>query len=119
MDKDIARKQKTIYYVGRSRRDMGKFPSDVQDDLEFALDLVARGEMPNDYKSFTEIGSGVFEIREQDGVTWYRVLYVAKLSPRRVYVLHAVKKDQNKLPKKDKELAIERYKEAKRLAADE
>ncbi|WP_423815935.1 type II toxin-antitoxin system RelE/ParE family toxin [Rhodococcus aetherivorans] len=60
----------------------------------------------------SEIGSGVYEIREQDGATWYRVLYVAKLSPRRVYVLHAVKKDQNKLPQKDKDLAKKRYQKA-------
>ena len=53
------------------------------------------------------VGPGVREIRiHQDGE--FRVLYVANLSEA-IYVLHAFEKKARKTPKKDLQLAVDRF----------
>ena len=92
---------------------------DLMDDDIFSLDArkvagtqlrkVQRGDEPDDWKPFDEIGAGTKEIRIKlpDGA--FRVMYVAKF-PEAVYVLHCFKKKTQKTSQADKDLAKQRYK---------
>lgn len=73
------------------------------------LRKVQRGDEPDDWKPFDEIGAGTKEIRIKltDGA--FRLMYIAKFSEA-VYVLHCFKKKTQKTSPQDKELAKQRYK---------
>lgn len=56
------------------------------------------------------IGAGVFELREQDHQGWYRVIYALQVKGK-IYVLHAFRKQSEKTPKDDLDLAKRRFKQ--------
>ncbi len=64
---------------------------------------------PNDWKPMTDIGPGVREIRIQTGME-HRVFYVAKF-PEAIYVLHAFQKRTRKTPKRELQLARDRFRD--------
>ena len=49
-------------------------PSDIRSDAGYQLDLVQRGEAPEDFKPVPDVGSGVMEIRVHRH-NEYRVFY--------------------------------------------
>ena len=68
---------------------------------------VQQGLEPNDWKPMPTVGPGVQEIRIHTGLE-HRVFYVAKFAEG-VYVLHAFEKRTRKTPKRELELARERF----------
>ncbi len=62
---------------------------------------------PNDWKPMPTVGPGVQEIRIHTGIE-HRVFYVAKFAEG-VYVLHAFEKRTRKTPKREPELARDRF----------
>jgi phage-related protein len=56
------------------------------------------------------VGSGVFELKEQDERAWYRVMYLAKVMDV-IYVLHCFEKNTNKTSQRDLDTAQARLKE--------
>ena len=68
------------------------------------LRKVQRGDEPDDWKPFDELGAGTKEIRIKlpDGA--FRVMYVAKF-PEAVYVLHCFKKKTQQTSQHDKDIA--------------
>lgn len=107
--------RKAVHFVGSSGDDLRKFPEGVQEDIGYQIEQVQEGRMPDNFKPMNDVGSGAYEIRERDGATHYRVIYVAKLG-NTVYILHAFRKNQNKTPPKDLKLAQKRYRDAAELA---
>ena len=73
------------------------------------LRKVQRGDEPDDWKPFDELGAGTKEIRIKlpDGA--FRVMYVAKF-PEAVYVLHCFKKKTQQTSQHDKDITKLRYK---------
>jgi phage-related protein len=67
------------------------FPTGVQQDLGYALYRVQLGQMPPDSKPMRTVGSGVYELRDQDERAWYRVFYLKKIADV-TYVLHCFEK---------------------------
>lgn len=53
------------------------------------------------------VGSGVWELKEQDERSWYRVIYLAKIDTV-IYVLHCFEKRSRKTDRRDLEIAQER-----------
>lgn len=104
--------EKQLAWAGSSFKDL------LDDDI-FSLDArkvagqqlrkVQRGDEPDDWKSFDEIGAGTKEIRIKLANGAFRVMYVAKF-PEAVYVLHCFKKKTQKTSQPDKDLAKQRYK---------
>ena len=91
---------------------MRAFPDDVSQDAGHALWLVEKGEDPPDWRFLPEIGSGVCEIRVDDGDA-YRGIYVAQFEEA-IYVLHAFQKKSKKgiaTPKNEIDLAKRRYRD--------
>lgn len=100
---------KLIQWLGSSRADVRAFPEDARIDAGWQLELVQRGEDPEDWKPMTTVGVGVREIRIREASGAFRIVYLATLEDR-VLVLHAFQKKTQATPKKDIELAIQRLK---------
>ena len=106
---------KPVSWVGSSLDDLREFPTEVQDDIGYALYLAQLGGKHADAKPLKGYkGAGVLEIVERlDGDT-YRAVYAVKLESA-VYVLHAFQKKSKRgvaTPKADLDLIDRRLKEA-------
>lgn len=73
------------------------------------LRKVQRGDEPDDWKPFDELGAGTKEIRIKLSDGAFRVMVVAKF-PEAVYVLHCFKKKTQKTSQQDKDISKLRYK---------
>ena len=98
---------KPIYWIGTSKEDIAKFPSDAKKKAGFQLRAVQKGDSPTDFKPMSIVGKGVEEIRIKTGEA-YRIFYVARF-PEAVYVLHAFNKKVQKTSKKDIVIGKQRY----------
>ena len=98
---------KPLIWLGASRAALKEFPDVARQIAGFQLRRLQQGLEPNDWKPMTTVGSGVKEIRIHTGLE-HRVLYLATFAEA-VYVLHAFEKRTQKTPKRDVELARERF----------
>jgi len=105
-------KEKPIYWVGSSLKDLLAFSDEVKKDAGYQLHRVQNGLEAENWKPFQEVGSGVKEIRVYDENGAFRVMYVAKFSER-IYVLHAFQKKTQKTNQNDINIAKARYKAIK------
>jgi phage-related protein len=85
-------------------------------DLSFGNSSKASG--PRNYRPLASIGPGVFELRDQDERTWYRVVYLSRIEDV-IYVLHCFEKKSREMPKKDFQKARQRFKAVKSRLAEE
>src|SRR3546814_14308378 len=82
-------------------------------DAGWQLELVQRGDDPDDWKPMKTVGQGVREIRIREALGAFRVIYLATLEDR-VLVLHAFQKKTQATAKNDLELAAQRLNRWKR-----
>ena len=104
--------KKDVCFLGSSLEDIATFPDDAKRESGYQLGLLQAGEQPDDWKPFSDIGSGVKEIRIHKG-NEYRVMYVTKFNEY-IYVLHAFVKKEQRTRKADIDIAKKRYKQIKR-----
>jgi len=102
-------KEKAIYWIGTSLKDLLVFPSKARQEAGYQLHRVQNGLEPENWKSFQQVGPGVKEVRISEGNNIYRIMYVAKLA-NRIYVLHSFQKKTQKTSLKDIDIAKTRYK---------
>lgn len=98
---------KSIEWLGSSRADVRAFPIDARIDMGWQLELVQRGQDPDDWKPLSAVGQGVREIRVPEAAGAFRVIYLAVFEDR-VLVLHAFQKKTQATAKKDLDLAKQR-----------
>jgi phage-related protein len=101
---------KIVAFLGNYLARIQAFPLDARQDAGFQLDMVQRGDNPDDWKPVNTIGKGVKEIRIRKDSGHYRVIYLERLKDA-VYVLHAFRKKTQKIRKMDIHLARKRLKE--------
>lgn len=77
----------------------------------YELRKLQRGQAPDDWRPFPEVGPGVNEIRIDSSDGWFRVMYVAKFEEA-IYVLHSFQKSTRKTSRNDVEVAKARYRAA-------
>jgi phage-related protein len=65
-----------VVFEGDSRAVIRSFPDDARENLGGDLRRVQSGEMPLDSGSMAPVLPGVFELRDEDKDSRYRVLYV-------------------------------------------
>jgi len=107
-----------VAWEGDSREVLQSFPEDVRQNFGFELWQLQQGERPSNYRPLPSIGTGVFELRDQDERAWYRVVYLSRINDM-IYILHCFEKKSRELPRKDFEKAKQRLKAVKaRLAAE-
>ena len=117
-DRDERPKLGTIVWEGDSREVLQAFPEDVRQNFGFELWQLQQGERPSDYRPLPSIGPGVFELRDQDERTWYRVVYLSRIN-NVIYVLHCFEKKSREMPRRDFEKAKQRLKTVKARLAEE
>ena len=100
---------KALFWVGSSLQDIKAFPEDARRIAGHELHLVQQGLEPDDWKALPSVGPGVFELRIRTRLE-HRVFYVAKFAEG-IYVLHSFQKKTQQIPRKDIELAKERYRD--------
>src|SRR5258706_7583310 len=108
---------KPIDWRGSSLDDLREFPEAARKQAGFDLRKLQRGETPDDWKPFAEVGPGAKEIRIACEDGWFRVMYVAKFEEA-IYVLHSFQKKGRKTSKKDVEIAETRYRAVVRERTD-
>lgn len=109
-----------LFWVGDSKKQLLKFPTDVRKKIGYALEEVQSGEIPSRTKPLRGF-SGVYEIvRDYVGDT-YRAVYVVNLDEL-IYVLHCFQKKSTRgieTPKKEIDLIRRRLNMAKEHAQTE
>ncbi|BFI44370.1 hypothetical protein YKD1_07890 [Yersinia pseudotuberculosis] len=106
--KSTLREEKDIIWLGSSFDDLMAFPINVRKDVGYQLHKIQCGLEPEDWKPFSDVGSGVNEIRMRDANGIYRVMYLAKFDDA-IYVLHSFQKKTRQTSKRDKDIAKVRY----------
>jgi phage-related protein len=77
-----------VHFEGDSLEVLSAFPSTVKHVLGFALRQLQLGREPTcQPRRMSSIGPGVYELKESDERTWYRVTYLAKRQ-NIIHVLH-------------------------------
>jgi phage-related protein len=104
-----------VVFEGNSLNAIRDFPKDVRENLGGDLRRLQKGERPLDSGSMAPVLPGVFELRDQDRDTWYRVFYV-KLGGL-VYVLHCFTKKTNQTSRGDIEIGRRRLSDLKATLA--
>lgn len=108
-----------IVWVGDSKSRLKEFPSDVQRDVGFALEIAQGSETHSSAKRLRGF-SGVYEIVSNYARNTYRAVYVVNLG-NTIYVLHCFQKKSKrgiKTPKKEIDLIRDRLNWAKELAQE-
>ena len=101
---------KPVEFRGSALDDLRAFPVSARRAAGYQIDLVQRGEDPDDWKPMRTVGSGVREIRVKADDGAFRVIYVAKFA-RAIHVLHCFQKKSQKTNLLDIALAQKRYRE--------
>jgi phage-related protein len=108
MDSSVP-KDAAIAWEGDSKEVISSFPDEVKYNLGFDLRLLQQGQQPTDYRPMSSVGPGVFELRDQDERTWYRVIYLSKVRGV-IHVLHCFEKRSRETPTKEINTARQRLK---------
>ena len=101
-----------IVWEGDSHEVLVSFPDSVKHNFGFYLWQLQQGEKPINYRPLASVGSGVFELRDQDERAWYRVVYLSRINDV-IHVLHCFEKKSRQMPRKDFEKARQRLKALK------
>ena len=118
MSDQLERSLATVAWEGDSRDVLQSFPDGVRENLGFQLWQLQQGGRPADYRPLPSIGSGVFELRDQDERAWYRVIYLSRIN-NVIYVLHCFEKKSREMPRRDFDTAKRRLKALKARLAEE
>src|SRR5262245_11217043 len=97
---------KSIIWLGTSRRDLRAFPALARRLAGFQLRRVQQGLDPDDWKPMPTLGPGAREIRIHIAGA-HRVFYVATRTEA-IYVLHAFEKKTQKTAARDLKIGRDR-----------
>lgn len=100
---------KPVTWLGSSRADVRDFPKDARANAGWQLELLQRGDDPDDWKPMRTVGPGVREIRLRETSGAFRIIYLAVISDS-IVVLHAFQKKTRTTARRDIELATQRLK---------
>ena len=84
-------REKPLHWVASAKKDYLGFPTEVQDDMGYALGLAQLGAKHPNAKPWKGEGAGVLEIVEDHRGDTYRAVYTVRFADA-VYVLHAFQK---------------------------
>lgn len=97
-----------IAWEGNSKEILTGFPADVKQALGFSLRQIQNGNRPRcECRPMNVVGQGVWELKESDQRTWYRVMYLTVIG-NVIHVLHCFEKNSTKTDQRDIETARHR-----------
>jgi phage-related protein len=100
----------SISWEGDSRDVLSTWPDDIRKDFGYSLFEMQNGRsalLP--VRPMSSIAAGVFELKDADERTWYRMIYLARVNDV-IYVLHCFQKDTAKTERRDLDTAERRWK---------
>jgi phage-related protein len=104
------REPAAIYWEGDSKEVLSEFPEDIKGTFGFSLRQIQNGRAPYcAHRPMRSVGKGVWELKDDDERTWYRVMYLTEIDGV-IYVLHCFEKDSRKTDRRDLKIATDRYK---------
>jgi phage-related protein len=106
--------RKPIVWIGSSFGDIRNFPAAARRQAGHDLNCLQAGATPDDWKAFSTVGAGTYEIRIKTENNQRRIFYVAKFEEA-IYVLHCFIKKSQKTSLFDVEIGKQRYKAVKKL----
>ena len=98
-------------------KEFNSFPQAVQEQIKFALEVAAAGQMADTAKPMKGFDSGVYEIALPHRGDAYRAVYAVKIG-NDLWVVHAFQKKSTqgiKTPQREIEVIRERLKRLKEL----
>ena len=107
-------REKPLHWVSSAKKDFLAFPTDVQNEMGYALGLAQLGAKHPKAKPWKGEGPGVFEIVEDHRGDTFRAVYTVRFADV-VFVLPAFQKKSKtgiKTPQDDVNLIAERLKRA-------
>jgi phage-related protein len=108
-----------IAWEGDSKELLTDFPEDVKKTLGFSLRQIQNGQRPRcDCRPMDVVGPGVWELKEADHRTWYRVMYLTVIR-NVIHVLHCFEKDSRKTDQRDIEIAKSRLSKVRQRLREE
>jgi phage-related protein len=108
---------RSISWVRAAEKEFLTFPQPVQDQIKFALQIAAVGQMADTAKPLKGIESGIYEIAQPHRGDAYRAVYAVKIGDD-LWVVHAFQKKSTqgiKTPKHEIDVIRERLKRLKDL----
>jgi phage-related protein len=70
-----------IAWEGDSKQVLSSFPNDVKATLGFSRRQIQNGRRPAcAARAMPSVGDGVWELKESDQRTWYRVMYLSVIN---------------------------------------
>jgi phage-related protein len=100
-----------IAWEGDSKDVLSHFPDEVKSTLGFSLRQIQNGRLPRcEHRPMASVGKGVWELKDGDARTWYRLMYLARID-NAIYVLHCFEKDSRKTSRRDIAVARTRLSE--------
>ena len=104
---DAPRPNAVLSWEGDSKEVLRGFPGSVRSNLSFDLFQLEQHFMPEDFRPMPSIGPKVYELKDGDEKTWYRLVYLAEIN-NVIYVLHCFEKQGARTPKKELRTAKKR-----------
>lgn len=109
----------SISWEGDSWKVLKSWPKPIQWDFGNSLREMQNGRPAKlDVRPMQSIGAGVFELKDSDEKTWYRMVYLARIEDT-IYVLDCFEKDTAKTERKDLNTATSRLSQVKQRILEE
>lgn len=105
-------KMKKVVWHPKAIKEVRDFPVEARKELGYLIFRLQMGDlltMPHS-RSFSEVASGVSELRIKDAQGIYRVFYLLK-SEKGIFIIHAFKKKTQATPQHEIEAAKKHLKE--------
>ena len=100
-----------LQWEGDSKTVLSRFPDGVKYALGFSLRQIQNGRQPrSEHRPMSSVGKGVWELKDGDARTWYRVMYLTRIR-NVIHVLHCFEKSSRKTDRRDIQLARRRLQE--------
>ncbi|UEN98433.1 type II toxin-antitoxin system RelE/ParE family toxin [Acidiferrobacter thiooxydans] len=117
----MAGKEKPLFWIGSSKKDLVGLPVGVRKFFGHALDFAQRGDRHDAAKVLKGFGgAGVLEVVEDDADGTYRAVYTVRFEEA-VFVLHCFQKKSKSgiaTPKEDMNIIRDRLKIAEAFAKE-
>jgi phage-related protein len=108
-----------ISWEGDTRTVVRSWPKPIREDFGVALGEMQEGrETTLPVRPMPSIAPGVFELKDTDKRTWYRMIYLARVEDT-IYVLHCFEKSTAKTERRDLHTAEQRWKRVQQRRREE
>jgi phage-related protein len=104
---DPLRPNALLSWEGDSKEVLRGFPVTARSNLSYDLFQLEQHQMPEHFRPLPSIGPKVYELKDGDEKTWYRLIYLSEIN-NVIYVLHCLEKQGARTPRKDLKTAKKR-----------